>query len=47
MVLNEFFTAANITRWSKRGDEISKKRADRYGIRQHGKFSMEKKKDNK
>lgn len=43
MQLNEFYTAANITRWSKRGEEISKKRADRYGIRQHSKFDPQKK----
>lgn len=41
MLLNELFLPANVTRWSKRGDKISKKRADRYGIRQHSRFSPE------
>lgn len=47
MRLDELFSPANITRWSKRGEEVSKKRADRYGIRQHTKFAAPTKGDDK
>lgn len=42
MRLDEFFKAANAMRWSKRGDEISKKPAERPDLRPRTQFSFKK-----